>query len=84
MPLPTKANLLSLQYAYKGGVYCNICAKASIIPGNLEYAYKDSIWYGIMAAPITGVKTVMGVNCADIKTIMGVDIANIKTIQGVS
>jgi len=46
--LPTRDNLLTMDYAFKGQPFCNVATKAGIELDGLDYGYKGQPWWGLI------------------------------------
>ena len=85
MALPTRANVLTMDYSGNGSPFCLVAAKAGIELDGLDYSMVGSPWWGLEAPAVGGnIEKVATVTYdADIESVAGITRANIQKVAGV-
>lgn len=83
MALPTRANLLSLDFTGTSGPYCRIEAKSGLNTLSLDVAGGNGVFIGAATTASTTISGLGGISAASLATVGGVSAASIAKILGV-
>ena len=82
MSLPSRDNILTMDYSFQAQPYVQVPAKSSITLGGIDYSFQAQPFEGI-EFPVSNISKVSGVAESSIKKISGVAIGSIKKVSGV-
>jgi len=85
MSLPSRDNILTMDYSFQAQPYVQVASKNSIDLDGLDYIFQAQPFWGFEFPIVSGnISKVSGVSNSSIKIISGIAKANINKVSGVT